>query len=370
MRRLLLLLVGAGSALADGDPAVTAALQPILEKHRLPALAGAIVTGSGQVDLGVVGVRKAGDPTAATVGDLWHLGSNTKAMTAAVAAGLVEQGKLAWDTKLADVFPELAPQMRPSFHAVTLRQLLTHRAGLARDLDWRALEREGSAQDQRLRALRLATAEEPAHEIGGASHYSNLGYAIVGAVLERVTGRGWEETIREELLVPLEMASAGFGGTGTRGHVDQPWPHTAAGKPTAENGPAVDNAAVIGPAGRVHCTLADWAKFVADQLRGARGEPALRKPATYATLHAAEGPGGFAMGWAVTRRDWGGGTVLTHSGCNTMNYSVAWLAPQRNFAVLVCVNQGDDEAGKAADEAAGALIRLRRGEATAPAAQP
>jgi hypothetical protein len=50
--------------------------------------------------------------------------------------------------------------------------------------------------------------------------------------------------------------------------------------------------------------------------------------------------------------------VITHAGCNTMNYAVAWVAPKRGFAVLVCINQGDDQAAKACDEAAGKLIEF------------
>ena len=68
--------------------------------------------------------------------------------------------------------------------------------------------------------------------------------------------------------------------------------------------------------------------------------------------------GNYALGWIVCERKWGGGKVLTHNGSNTMNYSVAWVAPKRGFAVLVCVNQGGDEAARACDEAASALIRV------------
>jgi CubicO group peptidase (beta-lactamase class C family) len=81
-----------------GDVRVVEALKPIRLKYKLPAIAGAIVTSKGATMLGVVGVRKAGTDVAAAVGDQWHLGSETKAMTATVIASLVEQGKLKWGT--------------------------------------------------------------------------------------------------------------------------------------------------------------------------------------------------------------------------------------------------------------------------------
>ena len=156
----------------------------------------------------------------------------------------------------------------------------------------------------------------------------------------------------------MEMTSAGFGGTGTPGQIDQPWGHLDGGRPVAVNGPAADNPPVLGPAGRVHCTIQDWAKFVADQLRGARGRPALLKASTYQALHTPPFGGDYGLGWIVVKQDWGGGLVLNHAGDNTMNYANVWIAPQRDFAVLVCINQSGDAAAKASNEAAAALIRL------------
>jgi hypothetical protein len=66
----------------------------------------------------------------------------------------------------------------------------------------------------------------------------------------------------------------------------------------------------------------------------------------------------YACGWLVVERDWAGGKALTHSGSNTMNLAVAWLAPSRDFAVLVVTNQGPPAAAKACDEAASSLIKL------------
>jgi hypothetical protein len=104
--------------------------------------------------------------------------------------------------------------------------------------------------------------------------------------------------------------------------------------------------------------LADWAKFIADQLRGARGEKALLKPETYRKLHTPPFDGDYALGWLVTERDWGGGRVLTHAGSNNMNLAVVWMAPLRDFAVLVVTNQDGEAAAKACDEVASALIQL------------
>src|SRR5436309_15128604 len=106
---LLLALLGAASGqivsqkrLEAGD--IERALQPIRQKYNLPALGGAIVLESGETVVGVEGVRKSGTNVAATAADEWHLGSDTKAMTATMIAHLVEHGPLRWNSSIGEVF--------------------------------------------------------------------------------------------------------------------------------------------------------------------------------------------------------------------------------------------------------------------------
>jgi CubicO group peptidase (beta-lactamase class C family) len=346
------------SGLTDGDREIISALEPVWRKHRVPAIAGGIITSRGLERLGTIGVRKTGIRTAVTTNDLWHLGSETKAMTATLAARLVEQGSLRWNTTVLELFPDLAESFDPRMKNVTLQKLLTHRAGVVANLDWSSIAAFGSITEQRLAALKTAM-EKPRRAPPGDYHYSNLGYVVVGAMIERVTKQSWEQALQDQLFAPLRMNAVGFGGTGTPGKIDQPWGHTGRGWPVADNGPSVDNPPVLGPAGRVHASMTDWARFLGDQLAGALGEGSLLRPESYAKIFEPPPGGEYGLGWLVTDRGWGGGTVYTHAGCNTMNYAVTWLAPNRDFGVFVCVNQGDDVAAEAADAAAGALIALQ-----------
>jgi CubicO group peptidase (beta-lactamase class C family) len=340
-----------------GDQAVVSVLKPIRQKYDVPAMAAAVVTSAGVKFAGVVGVRKRGTEIPAGLNDLWHLGSDTKAMTSTLIARLVERGQLKWDTTLAEAFPEEAASMHADYREVTLLQLLSHRAGLPENLnlgryvgdDVRAL---------RLRAAREELSKKPKYAPGETYKYSNAGYIIAGAMVEKAIGKSWEQSISSEIFAPLQMTSAGFGGTGTPGEIDQPWPHTGDGRPTAASGPQVDNLPVMGPAGRVHCSIQDWAKFIQDQLRGARGEKALLKPEAYQTMHTPRFGGDYAAGWISVNRSWGGGKVLNHAGDNTMNFASAWIAPKRDFAILLCVNQSGQTAARAADDAAVALVKL------------
>ena len=329
----------------DGDARIAAVLATIQDAHRIPAIAAAVVRAGGLQAVGVVGWRKLGDPTPARATDQWHLGSNTKAMTATLAARLVERGLLRWDTTVGEVLPEAGEAWR----GVTLDQLLAHRAGTPENLDWSRIP------DRVAVAHALIPMGGPLDPPGAAFRYSNTGYVLAGAMLERRGGRRWEELIADEVWRPLHIAGAGFGGMGTAGQSDQPWGHHPPGV-VVGNGPAADNPLVLGPAGTAHMPLADWARFIADQLSGALGESALLTTASYRHLHEPWSGGDYARGWIVLQRAWAQGQALTHAGSNTMHYAVVWMAPRIDLAVLVCCNQGD--AAAACDAAVAAVLAL------------
>lgn len=355
---------------------VSDVLRAIREKHDLPGLAGVAIRGERIVAGGADGVRRRGSEAKITLDDRFHLGSCTKSMTATLVATLVEEEKLSWSTTIGEVFGDLGEGMRPEWKPVTLEQLLTHRAGVPGDVPdklWSRLwARDGTPTEQRMELVRGTLASEPEAAPGTKFIYSNAGYAIAGAMAEKVTGKAWEDLMRERVFEPLGMESAGFGAPGTAGKLDEPLGHTSGGEPV-EVGTEDDNPPAIGPAGTVHATLGDWAKYVAVHLAGDRaasgqapaeakmpaGTAKLLEPETFAKLHApAEGEGAeYAMGWGVLERDWGGGRVLTHSGSNTMWYCTVWMAPEGDFAVLVATNQGGEKAAKGCDEAASAMIQ-------------
>src|SRR2546423_3875500 len=117
----------------------TVFLRSVLAESGLAAIAASAMRESSLLALSAVGVRKVGDKTPVTSADKFHIGSCTKAMTASVAAMLVEQKKLEWKTTLASIFPERASKMHEGFRATTLEMLLTHRAGLPHDGNYAAL---------------------------------------------------------------------------------------------------------------------------------------------------------------------------------------------------------------------------------------
>jgi CubicO group peptidase (beta-lactamase class C family) len=346
------------------DEKVNRVLEPVRKQHKMPGMIGAILKGETLEAIGAVGVRKLGSDEPIRVTDQVHIGSDTKAMTATLLGMLVEEEKLAWSSTIRDIFPDRYKALHPDFQAVTLSQLLTHRAGLPHDGPWWFLGRNRSTTDQRRMLLTGMLKTAPESKPGTKYAYSNVGYALAGLMAEQVTGKPWEQLMRERLFTPLAMATAGFGPPGKPGRLDEPWGHREVdGKIQAVQ---EDNAPALGPAGTVHTSVPDWAKFAALHLRGAQGKARLLKPATFRTLHTPPPGEQYAGGWFVLDRSWAGGPALMHSGSNTSWYATVWLAPRRDFGTLVATNQGGESAAAACDDATGALIELHTSPTTSP----
>jgi CubicO group peptidase (beta-lactamase class C family) len=154
----------------------------------------------------VVGARKYGDPMPATKDDVWHLGSDTKAMTALLAAMVVDAGTWSWTTTVPELFPKV--KVHPGYKDVTLAMLLRHRGGVVANIErWPP---DGARQ----RAVVALLAQPPGKP--GTFSYSNASYIMVGAAIERALGGSWESLLRKQLFEPLGMRSCGFGGHSPR----------------------------------------------------------------------------------------------------------------------------------------------------------
>ncbi len=350
-----------------GVPALAEALEQVRAKHELPALAAAAIRGVTVVESSAVGVRKIGGAEKVTIDDRWHIGSCTKSMTATLAAMAVERGEIAWERTVGASFPELHDTMEPQWAAVTLEQLLTHRGGAPAqppDNLWRnAWTQQGTPTEQRLQFVRGLLLRRPETPPGTAFVYSNQGYAIAGAMLERASGEPWETLMRTQLFAACVMPNAGFGAPASPGKTDQPWGHRREGDKLVPVPPGrqADNPPAIGPAGTVHCTIEELARYAAWHARGKRSGTASLKKEGFVKLHTPAAGGEYAMGWVVTPRAWAGGNALTHAGSNTMFYAVIWIAPANGTAFVAATNCPGEEAAKACDEAVSLLIgRLPR----------
>ncbi len=317
---------------------------------KVPGLAVLEVISGRIVGESVWGVREAGTRRAVRRGGLWHIGSNAKPITATLVARLVQRGVLSWSSSLQDLLPNLLQSMRREFRDSTLLELVTHRSGLPANGDISNITRfyrDGRPRpEQRLDYLRHALMEAPAGP-RGAYHYSNMAFVAAGAAVERVTGRSFEQMMRTEVAEPLRMRSLGFGPT----PLGEPLAHVEGSTVMPPEG---DNPLMWAPAGGLHMSLGDWAKFAVDQMAGRRGGGRLLKTESYAFLQTAPAGHQSAVDWGVQDKPFG--KLLMHAGSNGMWYALTALAPDLQNAVIVATNVDNADAEAVAGRAFDRII--------------
>ncbi len=330
---------------AQAQPALdlAGALRTAQAGTRVPAIGVLVIRGGRVAGSAVRGVRRSDSPAPVQLGDSWIIGSTGKVQTAAMIARLVDRGVLRWNMPLSDMLPDLAAAMRPEYRAVTLIQLVSHHAGLPENIADMAYFESFFGDPRTLPAQRAAyiaraLGEAPAYPAGIAYGYSNTGFLIAAAAAERATGLSYERLMQREVFGPLRMASAGFGATAA----GQPSGHNE-GKPVPPTNPAM-----FAPAGNLHMSLADWAKFCIDQLQGARGHGRLLSPASYRVMQSAQPGGNSGADWGIQPAIAGRrGPVLIHGGSDGTWFAYVVLFPQTGNGVLVIDNASAEMGGDA-----------------------
>ena len=353
-RRLAMAGMAAVPAFGPGLPArardkasvVEAALDTAFAETAPVGLGVTLISREGVVAQGVRGVRRRGEADPVTVGDAWHLGSNTKAMTATVFARLVDQGRASWDLKIVDALPG---EHDPAWADTRVIDFMHHRAGLKDDAvmgqAWLMAARADPASlPEQRRDIADKALSVPPDGTPGEFAYGNANYVLVGAVIEAITGKDWETVMREQIFAPLDLASAGFGPPSE----PAPWGHRHLADQDLSlppSHPGADNPQALGPAGTVHMTMSDYARFLSAFLHEG-GD--LVTPASYEVLSTpvTTPPPAYACGWIVLQQAWARGTpdsrgvALAHDGSNTAWYATAVVAPEIGLGLIAVSNDG------------------------------
>ncbi|MCY3846157.1 MAG: serine hydrolase [Acidobacteria bacterium] len=350
---------------SDSEGLATGSLQDLLETRvpelrddaGLTAVAVAAMIGGDLAGAAVSGERRRNSGISVTVDDRWHMGSITKSMTATLLAVLEEDGLLFPDDALTALLPDV--EMADGWSACTLDHLLTHTAGVAANFPdefqdvWPETAEELVAE--RRRFIADALADEPESPCGERFQYSNVGYTIAGHIAETVAGEPYEALIQNRVFLPLELFSAGFGPPRGEYADREPVGHAVlqlgsvrVRVPVDPFETRADNSPLIAPAGTVHMTIGDLARYGATHLDGEYGsEPVLLPQPSWERLHA---PflDDYARGWVRQERDWAGGSLIWHNGSNSYWYALLMLLPATNMTLAFVTNDGDIEVANAA----------------------
>lgn len=183
---------------------VDAYLEQLITDWNAPGIGVGIVAEDQLVLAKGYGYRHYGEQLPFTPKTLFPIGSNTKLFTAIAAGILVAEGKLTWDEPIRDAVPTIRFYSRELDNSVTLRDMLAHRTGITRhDLMW--YQQDSLTRQEIFARLRYL---QPEVSLRQTFLYNNLMYGAVGYIIELISGKTWEEFVREQIFQPLGMHSS------------------------------------------------------------------------------------------------------------------------------------------------------------------
>ncbi len=319
-------------------------LDNVIEKHGIPGLSMAVIKDGKIADAAVAGRHQMNKETPVTANNRFHLGSITKSMTATLIGKLIQKGKLKPEATLKSIFPDI--NMLPAYESVTVEQLLNHTAGIPGYLtvtdeeEAKLLTLPGNASQQRLAFANKVLREEPMTTPGTAFAYSNAGYSLLGTITEKITGKSWEAQLQKEIFGPLKMKTAGIGWPKAAGRLDQPSGHFGA---LNELRPQTINeyplGAYIDPAGDVHASMEDLAKFALAHMNGLNGKNGILNSETFKWLHTTKDKRNYASGWFVNKAE-NGQMVHEHAGSAGTFLALMIIEPETNQGFVIAANAG------------------------------
>lgn len=339
-------MVGANCVAAEPTQVTDATIQQRLEKIdplmnralktlKIPGMAIGVVVDGKVVFTKGYGIRDFSDPLPVTEDTLFAIGSCSKAFTTFALGQLVDEGTLAWDDPVIKYLPEFRLKDIHATHHLTIRDLVTHRSGLPRhDLAWY------NSTFSRKEILDRLPHLEPTCDLREKFQYNNFMYGVAGLVIERVSGRTWEEFVHERIFTPLGMNRSNFSVEISQQADDFAAPHT-------EKNEKIEvipfrNISNLGPAGSINSSIEDMMKWVELQLSD--GKQLIQKE-TLKDMHLVHMPMhspileeafGYGLGWFTALHE--GHYIVAHGGGIDGFISMVTLYPKEKLGVVVLTN--------------------------------
>lgn len=313
-----------------------------VRKYRnIPGLVYAVFTTDAILDSGTTGVKKMRVKDPIRWKNRFQIGGTTTAFTAYLAARMVQEGKISWNTPIIKVFPELDGKTMKIYHKITLQQLLSHNAGLPpyeEYMEWRDIHSlHGSPAQQRAIFVGMILKRKPSLVIDSSkSVYSVAGTAIAAAMLERVSKKNWEQLIDQYINKSLGI-KAEFDFPALKDST-QPWGHW-------DNyftlTPHIDDYwarffTPIAPAGNINIAMDDYIIFIRDHLLALQNKNSVI--GKNAAEHLLFGRANYSTGWYNMK--WRGMNIAYCPGRGGLFSSYIEIIKEKNIGIVVLCNNG------------------------------
>ncbi|CAM5405651.1 MULTISPECIES: serine hydrolase domain-containing protein [Actinomycetes] len=319
-------------------------LDALRAKHHVPGASLALLV-DGTVHELASGVLHTGTGVEVTTDSVFQMGSIAKVYTATLIMQLAESGVLDLDAPVVDVLPEFSVAGPAATRAITIRRLLSHTGGLTCDFT----HDSGRGDDCLARYVEAAKGVALDCPPGTAISYSSVGYNVLGRIIEVVTGKVWDQALKDLLLTPLGLTHtmtlpeealrfrAAMGHLGEPGRMPDPAPEWDMMPRSA------------GPYGRVIASAGDLARLARMHLAGGVAEDGTRvlsaETAALMQRRVVDCPDkwtvssdGWGLGW--TLYDWNGVPGYGHDGASIGQYGYLRVVPSAGVAVALLTNGG------------------------------
>jgi len=310
--------------------------------NTLIGLGVGIASENGLGEISVRGLREDGSDVPVEPDDLWHVGSLSKSVTALLLGTLMAEGRLQLDTPLPDLLPDI-PDMDTGWQAITLRDVLQHRAGL--QLNFRAditlmpVNEPSLLPKARAKALATILTKPP---LSREFRYSNVGYILAGHVVEILTGQTWEQAVEARIFAPLGMDSAGFGAPKGDTRHAQPSGHAnffnVWRRPMNPYDSRADASPILAPAGGLHMAIQDILRLGQSLMRMENGQDDILPVAVFRDVFTPL-TGNYAGGMIRDSNSPRHERRIWHNGSNTLWYSVLVILPDSHKVIALVVNE-------------------------------
>lgn len=312
-------------------------------KYKIPELSYAVVSSDSIFEMHALGYQRTKSLFQANINDKFRLGSLTKTVTSYIAAVLVKQGKINWDTKFFDLYPELKAKSNPLHYNLTLQDFITFRAHIP---TWSygnttptQKEIKGNDQQQRYEFISWFFKQKQLISEKQDVYWSNPSYVAAGLMLEKATGKSYEELVKE--LGNTLNINFGFGQPNLLDE-NQPWGHDENLIPEK---PALNyKLNWLSSAGNINVSLPDYCKFTQMQLQGLLGKSKVFSAAEFNLMH--NGLFEFSYGWYSETNKNSGLEYSFHYGNPGTFLTKVYICKSINKAFIIFCNVQSEEADK------------------------